>query len=427
MKDAPNDTTPETPTPVCQYCNGEGDVLNLLGEFVRICTVCQPAAKPTHPHGNCPQHPQGCPLPATPPAVQDGGLTRYTSRGFLDPYPEGNVVKWEDVKQLASQLAQAQQENTRLFLAEQNLRAEISAAFGKHGLAAGPTAVDRLVEQLAQAQGTIESVQAEYQSVVLKDGEDIKQLKQQLAQAQEEVANLKAGFPDIGPDPLKLPPDEWQEAASEDATKKRITDIYCKQQKGVPDQTALLWRADLSRLMGKYIWRRAQGEHFQACMEKRRELEASLTTAREECERLREESAQIAGCLDWGAISAGRATVLSEVQRTIFALRECQHEKAQQQIKHDMEADTLRAELNAAREECERQTKRVMDVLLDRENIVAERDQLRAEKEELLEAIAPVVKRWMNTTEQTQKAYPKTFEDMERLRAALAKHQQADT
>lgn len=124
-------------------------------------------------------------------------------------------------------------------------------------------------------------------------------LKEQLAQAQGEVARLKAGFPDIGPDPLKLPTVEWAEAATEDSTKKRLRDIYCKQQAGVPDQTALVWRIDLTRMMGKYVWRRAQGEQFQACMERRREQEAELATARAECERLRESERILASNLEF--------------------------------------------------------------------------------------------------------------------------------
>jgi hypothetical protein len=76
--------------------------------------------------------------------------------------------------------------------------------------------------------------------------------------------------------------------------------------------------------------------------------------------------------------------------------------------------DRALAELSAAREECERQTKRIMDVLLDRENISAERDQLRAEKAELERDKARLD--WMldeHPTELTREA----------IDAALTKHQ----
>jgi len=52
-------------------------------------------------------------------------------------------------------------------------------------------------------------------------------------------------FPDIGPDPLKLNGEERKKAADE--TYSRLTKAHTVQQKGVPDQTALVWRIDLSR------------------------------------------------------------------------------------------------------------------------------------------------------------------------------------
>ena len=61
------------------------------------------------------------------------------------------------------------------------------------------------------------------------------------------VAGEKEAFPDIGPDPLKATPHEkWVEMASN--YDERLFKACAVQQSGVPDQTALVWRIDLSRL-----------------------------------------------------------------------------------------------------------------------------------------------------------------------------------
>jgi hypothetical protein len=57
-------------------------------------------------------------------------------------------------------------------------------------------------------------------------------------------------FPDIGPDPLKLDGEEREKAY--DDTDARLHKACAVQQKGVPDQTALVWRIDLSRHFANY-------------------------------------------------------------------------------------------------------------------------------------------------------------------------------
>jgi chromosome segregation ATPase len=77
------------------------------------------------------------------------------------------------------------------------------------------------------------------------------------------------------------------------------------------------------------------------------------TTIQKQSERIAQlegEIREINGCLDWGRIANG-ATTLSEVQRTIRVLRETQHALEQQRIKHEMEADSLRAQLDAVTRE----------------------------------------------------------------------------
>jgi len=57
--------------------------------------------------------------------------------------------------------------------------------------------------------------------------------------------------------------------------------------------------------------------------------------------RLRAELAEIKGCLNWGAINAGSATVLSEVRRTIMVMKQAQGDLIQERIKTDMANDQL--------------------------------------------------------------------------------------
>ncbi len=54
---------------------------------------------------------------------------------------------------------------------------------------------------------------------------------------------------DIGPDPLKL--NGQERTAYQRLYKKRLRDALTIQQKNVPNQTALVWRADLGQLFSE--------------------------------------------------------------------------------------------------------------------------------------------------------------------------------
>lgn len=83
-------------------------------------------------------------------------------------------------------------------------------------------------------------------------------------------------------------------------------------------------------------------------------MEFNIDQLRAERDKLAEQVKEINGCLDWGAIAAGRATTLSEVQRTIQVLSETQHALAQERIKHEADRDKLNAEVEEMRKDRER-------------------------------------------------------------------------
>lgn len=62
-------------------------------------------------------------------------------------------------------------------------------------------------------------------------------------------------FPDIGQDPCQMRGDK------ENGSYDRLSLAHCIQQPLVPDQTALVWRIDLSRITGELCWRRAAMRH----------------------------------------------------------------------------------------------------------------------------------------------------------------------
>lgn len=88
-------------------------------------------------------------------------------------------------------------------------------------------------------------------------------LRHQAELDRETIAGLEKErrFPDIGADPLKLDGDERTTYRSDDVTLARLQKATSLQQKEVPDQTALVWRADLNWLIGQFIWRQAGHRH----------------------------------------------------------------------------------------------------------------------------------------------------------------------
>ena len=75
-------------------------------------------------------------------------------------------------------------------------------------------------------------------------------IMQEIVKREEQVQSLQSElskkFPDIGPDPLKADGEEREKLHNE--TRQRIEKACAIQQSGVPDQTALTWRIDLSRI-----------------------------------------------------------------------------------------------------------------------------------------------------------------------------------
>lgn len=71
------------------------------------------------------------------------------------------------------------------------------------------------------------------------------------------AVNGSVPFPDIGKDPLKTDGGEREVYFGHEAILARLHKACSLQQKEVPDQTALVWRADLSHLLGQFAWREA--------------------------------------------------------------------------------------------------------------------------------------------------------------------------
>lgn len=84
----------------------------------------------------------------------------------------------------------------------------------------------------------------------------------ELAAEADRLANIAdagagiPGAPDIGPDPLKLDGEERVRYGGEYVA--RLTAAHTIQQPGVPDQTALVWRIDLSRVLSELIQTRVR-------------------------------------------------------------------------------------------------------------------------------------------------------------------------
>lgn len=101
-------------------------------------------------------------------------------------------------------------------------------------------------------------------------------------------------FPDIGKDPLKF---SGEVDRSIDAVRTRLSKAVGLQQKEVPDQTALVWRVDLSQLDSEYIWRNAQRQGLEkqiAALESERD---QLKWEKEELRKQMEKSNE-----DWNVL-----------------------------------------------------------------------------------------------------------------------------
>ena len=109
--------------------------------------------------------------------------------------------------------------------------------------------------------------------------------------AAKELISLRAGFPDIGLDPLAH---RDQVKGGVEGAQERLNKADDIQQKGVPDQTALVWRIDLNRLRGELTlvsarlkFAKEQAGHRQALLERALKVLPSATpngSSHETCE-----------------------------------------------------------------------------------------------------------------------------------------------
>lgn len=104
----------------------------------------------------------------------------------------------------------------------------------------------------------------------------------ELAAEADRLANIAdagvgiPGAPDIGPDPLKLSQHEERVTYGSEYV-ARLTKAHAMQQPGVPDQTALVWRIDLSRVLSELIQTRVRERaHTKAVGEFLSELDAIM-------------------------------------------------------------------------------------------------------------------------------------------------------
>jgi len=156
----------------------------------------------------------------------------------------------------------------------------------------------------------------------------------------------EAKFPDIGICPHKMEKrDGFEEAFA------RLKSGLCTQQKGVPDQTALVWRADISKVSDELIIQKCRGDSFRSAMAERDALKKEVEEARQILD-------VVAPC-----------SLVEGAHGIIRAYEECVTGR-----------DQLRAQLDEAREEIERHK----SVIADRtEEVVWYDKQMQSKEHEL--------------------------------------------
>jgi len=141
------------------------------------------------------------------------------------------------------------------------------SACHKHGQGAvdltesalGTDAGSQLLMELASLRETVKKLEAERRRDALDGQGALDEANNTIARLLAELAELRQSrkWPDIGPDPLK---DRDKVDNSEDGSRSRLIVPVCLQQPEVPNQTALVWRIDISRVSDELIWRRAAME-----------------------------------------------------------------------------------------------------------------------------------------------------------------------
>lgn len=141
-------------------------------------------------------------------------------------------------------------------------------------------AIVQLLKERDEAQAKAEGWKAQFQS---RDA-DLQHAKQAVNEAQAKCAEK---FPDIGRDPLQLSGDERKQRGCIEAVREALNAPVCLQQKGVPDQTALVWRIDLSRLLDDHTVLAARWEKLKPALEK---AEAKCAEMQDSLRRVSERS-----------------------------------------------------------------------------------------------------------------------------------------
>jgi len=146
-----------------------------------------------------------------------------------------------------------------------------------------------------------------------------------------ELERVTAAFPDIGADPLKLDGEERTKRMDEQVIYDITSKAASVQQTGVPDQTALVWRFDLSKL------------HERAILD-----EARLKFARDENADLKRQVEELKAEIE--KVNSFREQLRAKHHQTGFTLYEINEQNAQLTAENDQ----LRAQLAEATKDKER-------------------------------------------------------------------------
>ncbi len=133
-----------------------------MREFIDRCKIA-PAEKPDDVVERCAQ------AQAYPQYHTDWNCLRDGQKNFLRNHAKA-VLEAAGVERLRGELRDAQDIAERARREERELRDEVHAAFRKHNLAAGPRAIDALVERAGKAEKECERLRAESTRSALMTG-----------------------------------------------------------------------------------------------------------------------------------------------------------------------------------------------------------------------------------------------------------------
>lgn len=148
---------------------------------------------------------------------------------------------------------------------------------------------DTRLERLTTPKGIMTTIEELREQCGKQNGDLMGRAANELESLTRERDELKSKFPHIGDDPLKKDGDERKIYGSIDKTKERLEKGVTFQQSGVPDQTMLAWRIDVSRLCDEYTWLRPAWEGLRKQVE---DLQSHLTASESERVLLRDQLLQ---------------------------------------------------------------------------------------------------------------------------------------